>query len=400
MDEFVPTWVKRQYSPRENWKNKPFTRDDSVFFGKGVLELSELFTGERSARSPAYFRHERFRSAYLLYFLPLQAAKFVALFGQYRQVLASLPRTEINVADLGAGPGTASIALLLSLLDHKDALPTKIVFHWWDAQEPMLREGKKLLEDFAEDHPLLKGRIEIRLNVAAWENAAENSKLRFDLVLVGNVLNEGRSPSQEVRKARGRWNELADLQEDSAEPLEVATPVDSRFELFEELRERTGAGGILIIEPAFMGSSQALSRIRNGISEAHPGIVSWWGPCLHGAACPLARGRDWCHFSIPVEIPGRWFKSFSIRLGSERQWLKYSYLWIKPLKGARELPVPPPTTRVVVTDSLRRKGGELATVLLCEPKIARRVSLPGSSRIGRGDWVTLQGGQVRGFSGF
>lgn len=395
MDEFVPAWVKRQYSPRPSWKDKPFTRDDSIFFGKGVVELSELFTDERPSKIPAYFRHERFRSAYLLYFLPLQAAKFIALFNLYRPILASLPREELHVADLGAGPGTASVALLLSLMDSKLALPKKIVFHWWDTQEPILQDGKQLLQDFAETQPMLKGRIEVRLNTSSWEAAAEGTQ-RFDLILVGNVLNEGRSVTPSIRKTQGRWNEALELEETSSTHL--PPPTDPRFELFAKLRERVGAGGILIVEPAFHGAAQTLSRIRNGLAQAHEGPgIPWWGPCLHAGACPMARGRDWCHFSIPVEIPGRWFKSFSLRLGSERHWLKYSYLWLKPLQGAKEIPAPPADTRLVLTDSLRRKGSKVAMVLLCEPDTPRRVSFPDRLKVGRGDWVRTQGNQITSF---
>ncbi len=390
MDEFVPGWVKRQYSPRASWKDKPFTREDSIFFGKGIVELSELFTDERPTQIPAYFRHERFRSAYLLYFLPLQSAKFVALFNQYRPLLAALPREELHVADLGAGPGTASIALLLSLMDSKLPFPKKLVFHWWDSQEPILRDGKQLLQDFAESQPGLQGRLEIRLNVGTWENAVEKSSQRFDLVLMGNVLNEGRSPRAGARKALGRWTEVENHQEE-----ESRLPIDARFEIFAKLRERVGAGGILIIEPAFRGAAQALSRIRNGLSQLNETkSTPWWGPCLHSGACPMAGGRDWCHFSVPVEVPGRWFRSFSVRLGSERHWLKYSYLWIKPLTGGAELPALPSDVRLVLTDSLRKKGSSVAMALLCEPQMTRRVNFADRLRIGRGDLVRLDGSRI------
>src|ERR1700746_3744114 len=75
-DEAVPAWVKTHYSPKESWKNKPFSREDAKFFFRGVDELSEIFTEERSRGIPDYFSHPKYRSAYLLYFLPLQAAKF------------------------------------------------------------------------------------------------------------------------------------------------------------------------------------------------------------------------------------------------------------------------------------------------------------------------------------
>jgi len=84
-DEALPTWVKKKYSPKESWKDKPFSKEDSHFFFKGIEELSLLFTEERSKNLPPYFQHPKYRSSYLLYFLPLQAAKFSTLFQLHPQ---------------------------------------------------------------------------------------------------------------------------------------------------------------------------------------------------------------------------------------------------------------------------------------------------------------------------
>src|SRR6185436_6635255 len=84
----VPSLVKSRFSPKEAWRDRPFSDKDGQFFFRGIEELSDQFTVDRPSRArtgkptriPAYFRHPRFRSAYLLYFLPLQAAKFNAVF--------------------------------------------------------------------------------------------------------------------------------------------------------------------------------------------------------------------------------------------------------------------------------------------------------------------------------
>src|SRR5258708_1057160 len=87
IDEFIPSYVKSNYSPRESWKGKPFGKEDVQFFCKGVMELSELFTEERPRQMPAYLQHPKFRSAYLLYFLPLQMAKFITVFQMHADAL-------------------------------------------------------------------------------------------------------------------------------------------------------------------------------------------------------------------------------------------------------------------------------------------------------------------------
>src|SRR4051812_34705206 len=115
-DSAVPAWVKERYSPDARWKDKPFTQKDARFFLRGVQELSERFTEGRSQTRAlqSYFEHARFRSSYLLYFLPLQAKKFLALFEQYPQALVPLTESKhIRIADFGSGPGTATLALLL-----------------------------------------------------------------------------------------------------------------------------------------------------------------------------------------------------------------------------------------------------------------------------------------------
>src|SRR6185312_180283 len=110
---------------------------------------------------------------------------------------------------------------------------------------------------------------------------------------------------------------------------------DNSLELWarpwREVFSRAEGGGTLIIEPASKPNSQFLSRLRDTLLEAEvisrePSSI--WGPCPHAEKCPLAHGRDWCHFSVPAHVPGTWFEAMSKGLGYERQWLKFSYLWI------------------------------------------------------------------------
>ena len=117
----IPELGKKTYSPRETWKDKPFGERRRAVLPEGDRRALGLFTEERSKGIPQYFSHPKFRSSYLLYFLPLQAAKFLALFEQHEG--ASRPRSiegrqhrRTRVADFGAGPGTASLAFLLNLL--------------------------------------------------------------------------------------------------------------------------------------------------------------------------------------------------------------------------------------------------------------------------------------------
>jgi hypothetical protein len=350
VDEAIPAYVKERYSPRESWKGKPFGKEDVRFFFKGIEELSELFTEDRGSM-PAYFNHPRFRSAYLLYFLPMQAAKFVALFERHPAAIEAALKDggTLRVADLGAGPGTASLALLLYLLARGPRELPAIELDWYDNQASILADGQALVLGMASAFPRLRGKVTVRTHTTPWWKIAHQET---SLVLVGNVLNESPAPA-------GAWNTLL---------------------------ERVGGGGALIVEPASRQSSQALSQLRDDLLEneaLEPTARSFWGPCPHAERCPLATGRDYCHFSVPVRIPGNWFREFSVGLGSERQWVKFSYLWIA--SRAHRAPPPPKGMKLVLSDPLKSASG--TSVLLCEPERPGRLPVSSDSDLRRGDLI-------------
>lgn len=384
VDELIPTYVKKNFSPRDTWKDKPFSADDGRFFFKGIEELSELFTEDRPAGSrglPDYFAHERNRCGYLLYFLPLQAAKFLSLFHAHSKAVdAAIRHSEktgvLRVVDLGSGPGTASFALLLALMARGNAkFPAKIEFEWMDTSGKILEDGRKLMEFAGESFPLLRGRIQVKTRTGNWweyprhfspDPKGDGSK-DPSIIILGNVLNE------------------------SAANLSL----EAFFPKLVPLVERTshGGAGVLLMEPAARRSSQLISQIRDSLFEEQvleSSAASIWGPCMHSGRCPLSEGRDWCHFSVPVEIPGKWFKQFSKGLGSERHWLKFSYFWLS--SKAEPAPVPSASIRRVISDPIRKADGSGGPgfVLLCEPEEINRMTVGRMEKIYRGDVISFR----------
>ena len=374
VDETIPNYVKKKYSPRESWKDKPFSKEDAQFFFKGVEELSDLFTEDRLKHMPAYFAHPKYRSAYLLYFLPLQAAKFLTLFDEYRAALDSALRYGrelgcLRIADLGVGPGTASISVLLWLLDQVSSttklratpgtseLPP-IELYWFDTQDSVMKDGIALVEEMANQFPKLRGKVTVHTFQTPWWKATSELPHGLALTLMGHILNET-SSSQQLQNSF--WNEIF---------------------------EKTSGGGTLVLEPATRKTAQQISDLRDHLFETETlpaSPQSIWGPCLHAGACPLRDGRDWCHFSSPVDIPGKWFKSLSKALGSERHWVKYSYLWF----ASKEYPAPKPDAKLrrVVSDPLSKA---LKTeVLICEPGETQRWAVNANQETGRGDVVKV-----------
>lgn len=376
IDELIPVRVKKQYSPRDSWKDKPFSKEDARFFFKGVDELSTLFTEERLKGMPAYFAHPKFRSAYMLYFLPLQAAKFLTLFQNHSQAIeAALENAKksgvLRIADIGVGPGTGSLSLLLALLDWdtqtsgpRQDLP-QIELHWCDTHASIMKDGLEMVEQLASQFPRLRGKVQVHTHVMPWWKSASHLPDDLSLVLMGHILNESTVSQQNTHA------------------------------FWKTLLGKSKGGGILMIEPASRKTSQQLSHLRNNLFEdalieRTPETI--WGPCLHAEACPLGEGRDWCHFSVPVQIPGRWFKEFSIGLGSERQWVKFSYLWLASQNYPA--PTPEPQMRRVVSDALSQGNLQagpkaMTTVLLCEPEAPARWSVPLKDHIGRGDIIRV-----------
>jgi hypothetical protein len=96
---------------------------------------------------------------------------------------------------------------------------------------------------------------------------------------------------------------------------------------------------------------------------------------------------------VKREIPGQWFKKFSRKLGSEREWVKFSYLWIRSPQAVETLkkksPARESSIRLVVSDAIQRPGERTPFVLVCEPGTPNRVPTDYRARLSRGDVIDL-----------
>jgi len=338
LDELVPVFVKSRFSPQESWKNKPFDKSDVTFFSKGLLELSGFFTEDRQgSRLPNYFTTARFRSSYFLYFFALQGAKFLTLFDQYPKAIdAAIAHAEqtgvLRIIDVGSGPGTASIAFFIHLLERyrkTKHLPFSVKLHWIDRNSAILEDGERFFRSVLEKFSDFEGDVDLVTEARDWWKHPSHFDFEASLVLFGNVLNE-------------------------------SDPAVFQRGLAPFLKNPQGAG-VLIVEPAFKSASQRISQIRDELMP-HP----LWGPCLHTERCPLAEGRDWCHFSVPAQLPGSFFKKFSIKLGGVRDWLKFSFVWIAAQNSEKKLmPDPAKGLARVVSDPMRTPRGLQNQV--CQP---------------------------------
>ena len=352
LDELLPRFVKDRFSPKESWKTKPFSQTDVAFFSTGLLELSDFFTEDREgAKLPNYFTTARFRSSYFLYFFALQGAKFLTLFDRYpKAVEAAFAHAKktgtLKIVDVGSGPGTASIAFLIFVLERfkkERKLPFAVHLHWIDYNSTILKDGELLLNAILSTFSDFDGDIRLTTEDRAWWKHPRDFDFDASLVLFGNVLNE--------------------TQKDPRIFIQGLAPF---------LKDPKGAG-VLILEPAFRSASQRVAQIRDEVMP-HP----IWGPCLHTEKCPLADGRDWCHFSVPATLPGTFFKRFSIKLGGVRDWLKFSFVWFAAKTSEKDAVSADlfPIVRVV-SDPLKTKDGMKNQ--LCRPTQIGWVDTPSRS---------------------
>ena len=135
-----------------------------------------------------------------------------------------------------------------------------------------------------------------------------------------------------------------------------------------------------------ISKKEVISTLRQIRNELMPHRL--WGPCLHEGKCPLAEGRDWCHFSVPAELPGTFFKKFSIKLGSKREWLKFSFIWVaenfeKDKKLILSEQTQPKIVRVV-SDPMRTPRGNQNQ--LCSPGTISWIKTP-TRPLYRGDVI-------------
>ncbi|MBU6153307.1 MAG: hypothetical protein KGP28_03295 [Bdellovibrionales bacterium] len=351
LDGTLPAFVKERFSPSESWKKKPFSKEDVNFFSKGLLELSEFFTsGRESDRLPNYFTTARFRSSYFLYFFGLQGAKFLTLFDRHPAAVdAALNHAvetgTLRILDVGAGPGTASIAFLCHALekilkdqpigkkDSKLRLPFSIELLWIDHNEAILKDGEQLLSRLLELFPEIDGSIGLTTQVRPWWKHPKGFSFDASLVLFGNVLNEGAPGAAVFQQGLAPF-----------------------------LKDPKG-GGVLLLEPAFREPSQRLSSIRDEVMLSNSPLPIW-GPCLHREKCPLSSGKNWCHFSVPAKLPGEFFRKFSIKLGGVRDWLKFSYVWFASKRSEDRATSPKGLVRVI-SDPIRTASG--LRNLVCRP---------------------------------
>ena len=257
LEEAIKIHLKEAYLPPHRAKSPGWIYHDLMFFSKGCELLSTAFTEDRAELPKNYFNKKEYRSAYLLYFVLINAAKVWKCLEQ----LTSLPRKgPLKILDLGCGPGTASLTASFFFKDR----PLEVF--GLEQNSHVQKDALGLWKKIATTDQ----RLQIKTVDLHSKNVIHFLKeQKFNLVIAANFLSELR--------------------------------FDERVALSRAILENTQ--NFIIIEPALQKTTRDLMMLRDKILENGWGHVL--SPCLHQKNCPMLADnkRDWCHFYFDWKCP-------------------------------------------------------------------------------------------------
>lgn len=297
--------------------------EDVTAVAAGVRELSRRFTKGRGEAAATYLDRPDFLAAYLQYYLPVNLAKV-------RLVLDELPerdrkessRGPFRVLDVGAGPGTGSLAVLEWWCGRSDQTTDLLVLAIDRSHKALsLAEdlwGAAMQGHRAERASLHSGTVDLERQ-AEVQRFASRQSASFDLVIVANSVNE--------------WFRMD------------RDPVGRRAKILTILLSMLDpSGSLVIVEPALREHTRALHALRDRLLQQR--ICTVYSPCVHDAPCPaLGNSENWCHEERTWQAPPI-VVEIDREVGFIKDALKFSYLVLRK-DGRTIVPRAPELVRVV-----------------------------------------------------
>lgn len=188
------------------------------------------------------------------------AARLPATYAVVKRCLSELPKDfdPSTILDLGAGPGTASLACLDTYTPHAIDLI--------EQDQTIINWGQKLFADAPKNNTKISYHRKDLEDVIS----ETSSSTQYDLVIASYVFGE--------------------------------LTKDTQWDLFHRII-KPAKNYSLIILPGTPAGFNILRELRERALEEKITIVA---PCTHQKACPL-KDNDWCHF--PVRLPrSSWHK--------------------------------------------------------------------------------------------
>jgi len=254
-----------------------------------IIRLSDYFINNPDSQTP--WNEHYCQNAYRNYFLPLNYLRVVNVIrrGQSVDFFTGFQST----IDWGAGPGTASFAIVDNL---KNQIKKQILI---EKSSTALRQFSDLHEKLI--HPETTTELTLKnLNVQA-----DRTLLIFSYSLT------------EMKSLPPNWDQYE---------------------------------GLMILEPATSQDGRKLLALRESLIK-HGYTI--WAPCTHQNACPLYTESkyDWCHDRYHVTAPP-WFKQLEENLPMRNNTVTTSYLLARKTKPKNDFT----NTARLTGDSLNEKG--------------------------------------------
>jgi len=312
LEEVLLSYVKQTYLPEK--LNNPkradeFNLHDIKFFARGVAEMSAYFTSERARLPKNYLNKKELRAGYILYFVMPNFLKAYFCLKEADLIARFKGKEEVKIADIGCGPGTASLACA----EYWRGEGQKISITAIDQNTGALHDAKKIFEAFRGENAAFY----TNYSYLNRKTISHKLKGKYDVVIMANFLSElGRADEQAL---------LAD-------------------EIASHHLEKNGV--VIIIDPALRWTTRNLMKARD-LLLAHASAIplrpsadegrrpeqacaprySVMAPCLHAGPCPMlaAGDRDWCHMYISWKRPTV-IEQIDRFIGNRKDYLKFSYL--------------------------------------------------------------------------
>jgi ribosomal protein RSM22 (predicted rRNA methylase) len=334
--------VLAKVSPERNLRGEALAQ--------AVMQLSRLFTTERSALTSRYLDDPVHAAAYLSYFLPVNLSKVQVLLDELSSESSSeAPDCSMAVLDLGCGPGTGALALL-DWLWHRSPERTKsLSVLAADSSHESLQDAKRLWTTYCQEVGIastalhcVEGNLEHPLKGDLGKQIVRGGP--YNLMIMANCLNE-------------------------LLPASVDPPAERAAVVAQLLPFLAPHGTIMIVEPALRQTARELHQLRNHLLKQN--LCTVYSPCLHERACPaLDHPDDWCHEERPWQTPPA-VAALDRKVGFIKDALKFAYLLLR--KDGRTI-VPRSSQTFRVVSELRELKGEKRAWLCNEtgrPEVGR-----------------------------
>lgn len=375
LQNILLSYIKQTYLPSKKRKSdsQSFNARDIDFFSKGAGLLSQAFTEERGSLPSPYLNDPVLRTGYLLYFLPVNALKVVRVLQEFKP--SELVSGKVRLLDLGAGPGSGMLGMMMfyaDLLKKGILKEVSLDFTLMDQSYSALKDAVSLHHAYADTLKREVPGFHSACFIKHFDFRRESlnrflRNFKYHLVLMENILNE--FPDHQLK---------SDFVESTL-----------RQHLDPE------KGKLIIIEPALKKTSRDLQKIRDEMVVVRK-TAHVHAPCLHQEQCPLnvVNLRDWCHFYFHWKRPDFIARVDKI-IGNRKDWLACSYLvlarkereWRSVFSNTRN-------TWRVISNLMPSKGKQ--EIVLCGPpgryhltRLDRNVSSTNQSfdRLRRGDLI-------------